>query len=36
MKKNWDDIADKEFYEMDRSAQRDWSDLRNRLFLRGK
>lgn len=28
-RKNWDKIADKEFYSMDKDARDDWSDLRH-------
>lgn len=31
--KNWDKVADKEFYEMDEDAQAQWGELRHRLGL---
>lgn len=29
--KNWDQIADKEFKAMDKDAQEQWAELRQRL-----
>lgn len=31
MRKNWDQIADKEFAALDKKTQQDWSDLRKRV-----
>lgn len=30
MKKNWDKIADEQFYSLDAGMQDEWSDLRSR------
>ena len=32
-RKNWDKIADKEYYNMDQEAQAQWADLRRRLHV---
>ncbi len=30
-RKNWDEVASKEFYEMDAETQAQWIELRHRL-----
>jgi hypothetical protein len=30
-KKNWDKVANQEFYDMPADAQKQWADLRHRL-----